>query len=1095
MSGPVPETSTCPDCGAELPPDAPKGLCPRCLYRLGFGLEPEDGTGDRGQRPEVREPGATEGVGEIANPRSPVGGQFGDYELLEEIGHGGMGIVYRARQKSLNRIVALKLLLFGPHAPPESVKRFRTEAVATAALHHPHIVAIHEVGFCEGQHFIAMEHIEGQPLSSLIRGIPLPALRAAGYLKSIAEAIHHAHERGILHRDLKPANILIDTCDQPRVTDFGLAKRLLEEGAGCESQTEMDLTLTGQVMGSPHYMPPEQARGRSGPPNRRSDIYALGAMLYHALTGRPPFAGDSPVETVQQVLAFEPVRPRLLNPGMPVDLETICLKCLEKEPAKRYATAQLLAEELARFLEGKPVLARPVRRMARAWRWGRRNPALAGLIAGWVAALALGVGGILWELKRVERHARHAEYNAYAADMKAAQIELQRENSSLALKLLRQYLPQGGKEDLRTVEWRYLWQQCRSDELLSLAHPEPVSDVALSPDGQLLATCTWGVDWKTRVWDLRSARVIKEFTGGGTPAPKRSLTFSPDGKWLVLRGPKGFEIRATSDWTLLREFDDVLPNSPCGLSANGRVLVACGESGLQAWDLLNGTCRLLTNTFAANFNLGISANGSRIVCSAAVPHFHNYGPTLFWDIEKDASSTLPTDPDVTSLAISPDGAFAASGHYIGDVILWDLATQESLALEVDRLGRAHRVSVLCVAFSPNGELLAAAGYDQIIRIWDTASRRLLRTLRWHGDNVWGLSFSSDGQRLVSASTDGTARIWDLQATQSAAFATRAFTLPTNTVLAGFLPGASNVVSMDQEARVAQLWGLPSGDLISSNAFDHPEFRGCQWRRVFPKLDRALGITTNGVVHLWQFTTGKHEKTIDLGATNFIPDHLSPDGRWLVGNPQGQASLTLYDLRAARCVQDFAFRWLWVYAAAFSPDSRWLVISHQRSGTAGAITAWDLHHGRAAKTFGASEMQIVCLAFSASGQILASGGADRDVRLWSFPAGTPFQAPLEGHLAYVAQIAFSADDKTLASVGNDGMRLWNVASGRETLVFENNLMASGDLRSIASSFRAAQAEFNPGGRSLIWQEFNGRIHVTPLPTLEEIDRKEIPSAGR
>jgi WD40 repeat protein len=250
------------------------------------------------------------------------------------------------------------------------------------------------------------------------------------------------------------------------------------------------------------------------------------------------------------------------------------------------------------------------------------------------------------------------------------------------------------------------------------------------------------------------------------------------------------------------------------------------------------------------------------------------------------------------------------------------------------------------------------------------------------------------------------------------------------------------------------------------------------------------------VHLWQLTTGKHQKTIELGATHFIPDHLSGDGRWLLGfNSGDRDDLILFDLHAARPVKGFSFPWLWVYGAAFSPDGRWLVISHQRSGTAGAMTAWDLGRGQVVKIFGESDMQIVCLAFSATGQILASGGADRKVRLWSFPDGTPLHAPMEGHVAYVAQVAFSPDDKTLASVGCDGMRFWNVAAGRETLVFENDLMVSGDLRSVARSFRAAQAEFNPDGLSLIWQEFNGRIHVTPLPTLEEIDRNEIHSAGR
>jgi serine/threonine protein kinase len=378
--------TTCPECGAELPAGTAVGQCPNCLLALGLvGAEAEPVR----QRAAVRSQAAKADNRPKANDLCldpdplPLATRFGDYELLEEIGHGGMGVVYKARQKSLDRIVALKLLMFGPHAPPESVKRFRAEAVATAALQHPHIVAIHEVGLCAGQHFLVMDFVEGPSLARLIGNQPLPARRAAGYVRTIAEAIHYAHERGLLHRDLKPSNVLIDANDQPRVTDFGLAKRL--EG-------DSELTVSGQVLGSPNFMPPEQAAGKRGTVSRRSDVYALGAILYHALTGRPPFVGEGLADTVQQVLNVEPVSPRVLNPRLPADLETVCLKCLEKEPAKRYATAQLLAQELGRFLEGKPVLARPVGRLSKAGRWCRRNPHLAGATGAALLSLLLGAG-------------------------------------------------------------------------------------------------------------------------------------------------------------------------------------------------------------------------------------------------------------------------------------------------------------------------------------------------------------------------------------------------------------------------------------------------------------------------------------------------------------------------------------------------------------------------------------------------------------------------------------------------------------------------------------------------------------------------------
>ena len=271
---------------------------------------------------------------------------FGDYELLEEIGHGGMGVVHKARQKSLDRIVALKLLLFGPHAPPESVKRFRAEAVATAALQHPNIVAIHEVGFCAGQHFIAMDYVEGQCFSALIRGSPLPARCAAGYVKTIAEAIHHAHEHGILHRDLKPANILIDASDQPRVTDFGLAKRL--EG-------DSELTVTGQVLGSPNYMPPEQVLGK--PLTPQADVYAFGILLYELVTGIRPVKEGS-VDQIFQAILTEPLNMEPLKAmKLPHALETLIEDSTAKHADRRPPGLAEVRTRLHAIMQGLPPAA------------------------------------------------------------------------------------------------------------------------------------------------------------------------------------------------------------------------------------------------------------------------------------------------------------------------------------------------------------------------------------------------------------------------------------------------------------------------------------------------------------------------------------------------------------------------------------------------------------------------------------------------------------------------------------------------------------------------------------------------------------------
>jgi tRNA A-37 threonylcarbamoyl transferase component Bud32 len=313
---------------------------------------------------------------------------FGDYELLEEIAQGGMGVVWKARQSNLHRDVALKMIRAGTLATAAEVARFNREAEAAANLQHPNIVAIHEVGEHAGRHYFSMDLVNGHDLGAIVAEGPLALQRAARYVKIIAEAIHFAHQRGTLHRDLKPQNILIDAADQPRITDFGLAK----------TTSDSQLTQSGVIMGSPSYMPPEQAAGRLGEIGPASDVYSLGAMLYELLTGRPPFRGDTAMATLRDVMETEPPALRKLKADVPPDLETICLKCLEKSPAARYPTAQALADELARFLKGEPIQARPASAIRKTVSWCRRHPGtLAALAALAIVTLACGVFYLLEE--------------------------------------------------------------------------------------------------------------------------------------------------------------------------------------------------------------------------------------------------------------------------------------------------------------------------------------------------------------------------------------------------------------------------------------------------------------------------------------------------------------------------------------------------------------------------------------------------------------------------------------------------------------------------------------------------------------------------
>jgi serine/threonine-protein kinase len=383
--------TTCTTCGAPLGSGVLDGLCARCLARIAFAPDEEN--------PPAEGP---------SSPGSPK--QLGDYELLQEVARGAMGVIYQARQKSLGRTVALKMILSGHFASEEEVFRFQTEAQAAANLNHPNIVAIYEIGRADGQHYFSMQWVEGRSLAQRLEDFRLPPADAAAstdralarrrqvfiaqLLTKVARAVHYAHQRGILHRDLKPANILLDPQGEPLVADFGLAKRV---------DSDSDWSRSGDILGTPLYMSPEQAAGKNKQLTIATDIYSLGAVLYHLLSGRPPFTGESSLAILRQIGEQEPKAPRRLNARVDPDLETICLKCLEKIPEHRYPSAEALADDLDRWQRGEPISARPGARWEQALKWTRRNPAITGVFCTLILLAAIAFQGVSWKLWEDER--------------------------------------------------------------------------------------------------------------------------------------------------------------------------------------------------------------------------------------------------------------------------------------------------------------------------------------------------------------------------------------------------------------------------------------------------------------------------------------------------------------------------------------------------------------------------------------------------------------------------------------------------------------------------------------------------------------------
>jgi serine/threonine protein kinase/tetratricopeptide (TPR) repeat protein len=387
----------CRKCGAKIFSDAPKGLCTACVLETALGIFPDSavaGGGDPGPRDELSSDNAKPGSGvKEAGRAATMLGELGDYELLEEIGRGAQGVVFRVRQKSLNRTVALKVISLGQWASKAHLKRFRREAEAAASLDHPGIVPIYEVDERDGSCYFSMKFIEGGQLDEVVKRAPMSIRQAAELIAKVARTVHYAHEHGILHRDIKPGNILLDQKGEPNLTDFGLA-RLVE--------TESTMTRTLEVIGTPSYMAPEQAVGNNAAVSSVTDVYGLGAVLYQLLTGQPPFAGGSTYETIKLLLDTEPRPPRLLNPKIDRDLSTICLKCLEKDAKRRYASALALAEDLERWLKHEPIQARHTGVFTRGKKWVRRNPTSA-LLAGSLVALTTAVGWNIWNSELLHR--------------------------------------------------------------------------------------------------------------------------------------------------------------------------------------------------------------------------------------------------------------------------------------------------------------------------------------------------------------------------------------------------------------------------------------------------------------------------------------------------------------------------------------------------------------------------------------------------------------------------------------------------------------------------------------------------------------------
>ncbi len=984
---------------------------------------------------------------------------FGDYEIIREIARGGMGVVFQARQVSLNRPVALKMILAGQLATEADVKRFYTEAEAAANLDHPGIVPIYEVGQHQGQHYFSMGFIEGQSLSQRLVDGPLPPGDAAELMKKVAESIEYAHQHGVIHRDLKPANILLDSKGNPRVTDFGLAKK---------REVDSGLTGSGQIMGTPSYMPPEQTGGKWSEIGPAADVYALGATLYAMMTGRPPFQAATPMDTLIQVVGDEPVPPRRLNASIPRDLETICLKCLEKEPGKRYSSAAAMEEDLRRYLAGEPIAARPVLAWERAWKWARRRPVVAGQAAALLLATILGVAGIAWQWRKAEQNFTLAEKNArvarvnerkaqesarteaaartaaenaaeaetaakidaqrqlvraewllYASKITLAQRELAADNVDAAAAVLKSTQP-----DFRSWEYDYLRTQFASNEIICKA---PSID-AVSRDGKRLASSDYRLGrWGVTVWDMETGKLLASLKHSG---PVRALAFNADGTRLACGGaiankrdkPADLKVWDLETGKVIFELEGHVPGivgvcySPDGKRIASLAGNLFGKSAeLKVWDAQTGKEVLNLQVPAVPGSLGTgivgglaySPDGKRI--AAGMAQVLNV-----WDAEteKVVLSFQPHKYVIKSLAYSPDGKRIATTSPESNMKLWDAETGKEL-LGIPNDGGED------IAFSPDGKRIASPT-GQLVKVWDALTGKEVRSIKTGASA--GLAFIRGGKRLAVAAA-GTVRTWEIDKREEGV-------LTFETGKAGL---SSMALSPDGQ-RIAtasalldptvKVWDTQTGKLV----FTLKGHGDCVSSLAFSRDGKTLASASrDGTTRIWDMNAGENQRTLKSGIRQRGVVALGPNGDLLATN-EDDKTVTIWDLKSGKPTFALPAATESVLSLAFSSEGKYLACGS--SGVRDNLKVWNVQTGQVA--FTRQGQNVFSVAFSPDGRYLASAGVEETIRVWNAKTGDE-SFVLRGHMSSIESVTFSPDGKRIASASSDGtIKLWEAQRGFETI---------------------------------------------------------------
>lgn len=991
----------------------------------------------------------------------------GNYELLEEIARGGMGAVYKARQKNLGRIVAVKMILAGRFANEEGVKRFQIEAEAAANLQHPNIVPIHEVGQHDGLHYYSMDFVEGRSLSTILHENPLPPKQAATYVRQMAEAIHFAHQQGTLHRDLKPSNLLIDDRDQVRITDFGLALRADEDSV---------LTQTGQIVGTPSYMPPEQAEGNRNLIGPRSDVYSLGAILYECLTGRAPFRAESVVKTIEQVLHIEAASPRLLNPEVDTDLETICLKCLEKEPNRRYRTAKELADDLQSYLNNLPILARPVGQIERSWRFCKRNPTITALICSAAVVVVLGAGlvtrgfyneqlksanllleqtlgerdaalSLAGEQKQEADHQREIAVEAerrtrqfmYSAHVLLASKAVDAADPKRAYELLAPF--RDDDSTVRGPEWEILWRKINGDQFSLKTIPGTRADIRCiqyHPDDAQIVTGS--VDGTVTVWSVGENKP-RYFIRHTSPIERvcflhrgSGIIFLDNTRSIYYYGPDA----ATSQH--LGKFNDEVTS-----------LHAWPRDGVFASCLLDGTVRTAKTTKSQG-KLVSETTPSDGICVA----INNIGRLHLWrDSEQPYSAFVkayeapggksnpwrdgehqPTqfiDLKVTPAApyLATSSKIAVVSERIGDRH-WQLVVVDvNEAKEIGRIEILDR-DLLCFAVSPDGRWIGVGGTRKtrdgdipVLQIYQV-DRMSLYTDRESGPGtkVDSLAFRGDSTQLVG-SIDGSISFWqipdlrDIHSDGPSPRATLTFS-PDGNKLATIHPSGKRTQIVLRNGSTGT--PLETLEFQTHNVFDV----------TFDPSGQLVAAAGHDGVQTWSAQTGEKQRFFASKHQCFRVK-LDPKGDYIAGAGGGT---TVWNRSTGEVVYQNLINWKggltesanWHTGLAFSPDGRLLAVAKRY----GEVSLLDTQKWEKKCSF-ISDFWVLSLTFSPDGAALVGCGHDPNLWFWNPIDGKVIKTLHTTAIKVIDDVLFSEDgQRFVLGHGESTASIWDATSDTQLL---------------------------------------------------------------